>query len=76
MGEAENQCDLVNGMIRARIESSGETEAEAVQKILAQVANLPDDAPMIVAPGGGKVDARTIRVWASFYCTPNSPWCN
>jgi len=57
---------LVDEMIRRHIESSGETETEAVQSILARIANLPDDASMLVNPGGDMVDARTIRVWASF----------
>jgi len=59
-------------MIRSRIESSGETEASAIQQILAQVANLPDDTNMVVDPNGSTVNARTIRVWASFYREPKS----
>jgi hypothetical protein len=66
----EQERGLVDDMIRSRIESSGETEAEAFQQILARVANLPDDASMIVKPDGTTVKARAIRVWASFYCTP------
>jgi len=66
----EEKRSLVDDMIRCRIQSSGETEAEAIQSILARVADLPDDASMIVKPDGSTVDARTIRVWASFYRTP------
>ena len=74
MSDAE-QKHILDDMLKQRIKSSrdsgvGETEAEAVQQILALVANLPDDASMIVKPDGTKVDARTIRVWASFYHTP------
>jgi hypothetical protein len=70
MSDAEQKRSLVDDMIRSRIESSGETEAEAIRSILASVANLPDDAAMRVKPDGTTVDARTIRVWASFYRTP------
>ncbi|MGB8581632.1 MAG: hypothetical protein WCD47_12480 [Candidatus Sulfotelmatobacter sp.] len=70
MSDAEQKRGLVDEMLRSRIETSGETEAEAIQSILARVADLPDDASMIVNPDGNKVDARTIRVWASFYRTP------
>jgi hypothetical protein len=70
MSDSEQKRNLVNEMIRSRIESSGETEAEAIQSILARVADLPDDASMLVKPDGTMVDARTIRVWASFYRTP------
>lgn len=70
MSDAEQQRSLVDEMIRSRIASSGETEADAIQHILAQVASLPDDASMIVKPDGTTVNVRTIRVWASFYSTP------
>ena len=72
MSDAEQKHSLVDDMIRSRMESSGETEADAIRQILAQVANLPDDTAMIVKPDGTKLDARTIRVWASFYSTPES----
>lgn len=70
MSDTEQKRGLVDDMIRSRIESSGETESEAIQSILARVSNLPDDASMLVKPDGTTVDARTIRVWASFYRTP------
>jgi hypothetical protein len=70
MSADERNRSLVDEMIRSRMESTGDTEAQAVQSILARVADLPDDTPMIMTPGGDAVDARTIRVWASFYRTP------
>jgi polyhydroxyalkanoate synthesis regulator phasin len=72
MSDAEQKRRLVDEMIRSRIESSGETEAEAIQKILAQISDLPDDTSMMVDQSGEVVDARTIRVWASFYRTPET----
>ena len=72
MSDAELKRGLVDEMIRERMASSGETEAEAVQSILARVGNLPDDTSMLVKPDGTTVDARTIRVWASFYRTPDT----
>jgi hypothetical protein len=41
MSDAEQKRGLVDEMIRSRIESSGETEAEAIQSILARVTGLP-----------------------------------
>ena len=71
MSDAE-QKHILDDMLKQRLDGRGETgsEAEAIQQILALVANLPDDASMIVKPDGTSVDARTIRVWASFYRTP------
>jgi len=71
MSDAE-QKRILDDMLKQRLDGRGETgsEAEAIQQILALVANLPDDASMIVKPDGTSVDARTIRVWASFYRTP------
>jgi hypothetical protein len=52
-------------------ESSGEIEAEVIQQILVLASGVPDDTPMIVGDSDGpRVAARTIRVWASFHCTP------
>ena len=70
LSDAEQKRSHVDDMIHSRIESSGETEAEAIQRILALVANLPDDTSMLVNPDGTSVDARTIRVWASFHRIP------
>jgi len=70
MSDAEQKRGLVDEMIRSRIASSGESEAEAIQSISARFADLPDDTAMLVKPDGTTVDARTIRVWASFYRTP------
>ncbi len=61
MSDAEKKR-IVDDMLKQRLEGRGETdsEAEAIHQILASVANLPDDASMIVKPDGSKVDARTI----------------
>jgi hypothetical protein len=53
------------------VKSSGEIEAEVIQQILVLASGVPDDTPMIVGDSDGpRVAARTIRVWASFHCTP------
>jgi hypothetical protein len=66
------QKRILDDMLSRRIESSGEIEAEAIEQILAFISDLPDDAPMMASnkPGAATMDARTIRVWASFYRTP------
>jgi len=50
--------------------SNGEIEAGVIQQILASLFGVTDDSFLIVDNDGTKVDARTIRVWASFYLTP------
>jgi hypothetical protein len=57
---------ILDEMLLRRMKSSGETAPEAIGKIL---QNLPEGARMIVDQGI-TVDARTVRIWALFYCTP------
>jgi hypothetical protein len=53
------------------MKSPGEIEAEVLQQILALVSGVPDDTPMIVSDSDGpRIEARTMRVWASFHSTP------
>jgi len=68
----DKQKLILDDMLSRRIESSGETEADAIRQILALVSGLPDDAPMVISNKalGADLNARTIRIWASFYCTP------
>ena len=68
---AEHQR-ILDDMLKRRLESRGETdtESDAIQQILALVSGLADDASLIVDNEGTKVDARTVRVWASFHRTP------
>lgn len=68
MGDAE-QKRILDDMLAGRIRG-GQTEADAVRQILAIASNVPDDTSLIVEADGTKLDARTIRVWASFYRTP------
>ncbi len=70
MNDAEQKRGLVDEMLRRRIETSGETGDGSYPINFGTVANLPDDTAMLVNPDGNEVDARTIRVWASFYRTP------
>lgn len=66
------QKRVLDDMLKRRLDARGETdsEREAVQQILALVSGVPDDTSMLVDTNRTKVDARTIRVWASFYLTP------
>jgi hypothetical protein len=58
-------------MLHRRI-ASGETEAAAISHILltTHLHNQKEDDHMIVQADGTTVDVRSIRVWASFYITP------
>jgi hypothetical protein len=74
MSNTERDHGLLDEMLRERLEGRGETDtdADAIRQILALVAGLPDDAPMIVNADRDTVDARTVREWASFYSTPGT----
>jgi hypothetical protein len=70
MSDTEKERSLVNEMICSRAKSTGSTEVETARQILAQIAELPDDAPLICGTNpGDKVDARTVRKWASQHGT-------
>jgi len=63
---------ILDDMLKRRLEGRGETdsETEAVKQILALVSSVPDDTLMSIDNAGTKMEARTVRVWASFYLTP------
>ena len=58
---------ILDDMLLRRMKSSGETAHEAIGKIL---QNLPEGDAFMIVEQRITVDARTIRLWASFYCTP------
>jgi hypothetical protein len=75
--EVQTISDLVTKglMDPARLrgaKSPGEIEAEAIRQILltTYLHNQKEDDLMSVGPNGTMVDVRSIRVWASFYRTP------
>ncbi len=72
MSDIGPKRQVVDDMIRDRMESSGENLVEAIESIMALVANLPDDAPVSVKHGGTTVEPRTIREWSYFSSTPQT----
>ena len=64
------QKRILDEMLEKRLKARRETHPEAIRLILASVFGVTDDTLLSIDNDGTKVDARTVRMWASSYLTP------